>query len=148
MTAENSKGTGEAEIRALIEDQAKAVRAKDVDGLLSNYAPDVVVFDLIRPLRYAGLGALRKRVQEWFSQFRGAMGYELRDMEIAPGDDVAFCHSLNHVNGTTTEDNKVDMWWRATLCFRKIDNKWMVTHAHSSEPFDMESGQASVDLKP
>jgi len=43
---------------------------------------------------------------------------------------------------------KVDMWWRATNCFRKIDGKWVVAHGHSSEPFDMESGKALLDLKP
>ena len=40
------------------------------------------------------------------------------------------------------------MWIRATLCYRKIDGKWMVTHEHVSVPFDPESGQASLDLKP
>jgi len=40
------------------------------------------------------------------------------------------------------------MSWRATLCRRRIDGKWMVTHGHSSVPFDMESGKASLDLKP
>jgi hypothetical protein len=29
------------------------------------------------------------------------------------------------------------MWWRTTICFRKIDGKWMVTHEHNSVPFDV-----------
>jgi ketosteroid isomerase-like protein len=40
------------------------------------------------------------------------------------------------------------MWWRTTVCFRKLDGKWMVTHEHNSVPFDVESGKASLDLKP
>jgi uncharacterized protein (TIGR02246 family) len=148
MTTEKSRAHNEAEIRALIEGQVKSVRAKDVDGLLLNYTPDVLVFDLINPLRYTGLGALKKRVQEWFSQFQGAIDYEARDLNITAGDDLAFCHSLDHVSGTTIEDNKIDMWWRATLCFSRIDDKWMVKHAHNSEPFDMNTGLASLDLKP
>jgi ketosteroid isomerase-like protein len=24
------------------------------------------------------------------------------------------------------------MWWRTTVCFRRIDNKWMITHQHAS----------------
>ena len=37
---------------------------------------------------------------------------------------------------------------RATVCFGKVDGKWMITHEHNSVPFNMENGQASLDLKP
>lgn len=37
---------------------------------------------------------------------------------------------------------------KTTICFRKLDGKWMVTHEHNSVPFDVESGKASLDLKP
>jgi hypothetical protein len=40
------------------------------------------------------------------------------------------------------------MWWRATVCYRKIDGKWMITHEHASVPFNVESGKASLDLTP
>jgi ketosteroid isomerase-like protein len=40
------------------------------------------------------------------------------------------------------------MYWRATLCFRKIDGQWTVTHTHASVPFEVETGRASLDLKP
>ncbi len=144
----NSKATDEAQIRKLMDDQAQAIRAKDSNRLMSNFAPDVLLFDLINPLQYTGSEAGRKRAEEWFSSFQGPIGYELRDLSITAGADVAFCHSLNGVNGTTTDGKKIEMWWRATVCFCKLDGKWMVTHEHSSVPFDMESGRASLELKP
>jgi ketosteroid isomerase-like protein len=64
------------------------------------------------------------------------------------GDDVAFCHSLNRIDGTKTDGNKLKMWWRSTVCFRKIDNNWKIAHEHASVPFDVTSGFASLDLKP
>lgn len=148
MTSPNSKGTAEAQIRKLADDQAQAVRAKDIDGCMSNCAPDIVSFDVVNPLRKIGLDARRKRAEEWFSSFQGPIGYELRDLNITAGDDVAFSHSLNRVNGTKRDGGEIDMWWRATVCYRKIDGKWMVTHEHSSVPFDVESGKASLGLKP
>lgn len=147
MITANSKAS-EAEISALIEDNVKAVRAKDVDRATSDYAPDVRLFDLINPLQSIGSDALRKRLEEWFSSFQGPIGYEMRDLNITTGDDVAFCHSLNQVKGTKTDGQEIEMWWRATVCYRKIDGKWLVTHGHSSVPFDMESGKASLTLKP
>jgi ketosteroid isomerase-like protein len=61
---------------------------------------------------------------------------------------VAFGHSLKRVSATTTDGQKLDMWWRATICYRRIDGAWMVTHEHASVPFDVASGRASLDLEP
>lgn len=148
MTIENSKATDEAQIRTLIENRVKAVRAKDVNGAMSNVAPDALLFDVVNPLQSIGADAARKRAGEWFSSFQGPIGYEMRDLSITTGDTVAFSHSLNRVSATTTDGKKLEMWWRATVCFRRIDGKWMVTHEHQSVPFDPESGAASLDLKP
>ncbi len=74
--------------------------------------------------------------------------YEIRDLSIATGDDVAFSHSLNRVNATKTGGQKIDMWWRATICYRKLGDRWVVAHEHNSVPFDPESGKASLSLKP
>jgi ketosteroid isomerase-like protein len=40
------------------------------------------------------------------------------------------------------------MYWRATLCLRKIDGEWLVVHTHTSVPFDMQTGEAQIDLEP
>jgi ketosteroid isomerase-like protein len=72
----------------------------------------------------------------------------MRNLSVTAGNDVAFCHGLNGSTGTNRDGAKVDMWWRATNCLRKIDGKWLITHAHSSEPFDMRTGKALFDLKP
>jgi SnoaL-like domain len=61
---------------------------------------------------------------------------------------VAFSHSLRHVSAAKPDGGKLDVWWRTTICFRKIDGKWMITHLYSSVPFDPETGKASFDLKP
>ena len=146
--AGDGRTAAEAEIRALIEDQANAIRAKDVDGSLSSYASDVLLFDVVNPLRSTGSGAARKRLAEWFSSFRGPIGYEIRDLAIAAGDDVAFSHSLKRVSAITTAGQRLDMWWRATICYRKVDGAWQVTHEHASVPVDAASGRASLDLEP
>ena len=147
MTTANSRAVDEAQIRALMDDRAKAVRAKDVNGAISSIAPDILSFDVVGPLQRFGSDALA-RAEEWFSSFQGPIGYEIRDLNINVGDDVAFAHGLSHVSATKTGGGQLDMWWRTTLGFRKLDGKWMVTHEHNSVPFDVESGKASLDLKP
>jgi len=76
------------------------------------------------------------------------IGLEIRDLNITVGDAVAFSHCLNHVSAITRAGGKLDMWWRETACYRKLEDKWLITHQHSSVPFDAESGQASLNLRP
>lgn len=147
MTADNL-GSAAAQIRALVEAQAQAIRAKDVDGSVSGYAPDVVLFDVVDPLRSIGSGAVRQRLAAWFASFEGPIGCELLELCITAGDDVAFSHSLNRVDATTIDGGKLDMWWRQTACYRKEDGRWRVAHAHASVPFDPANGQASLGLRP
>lgn len=147
MTTTKNKVSDEAEIRTLIEARVKAVNARDVTGAMMNVASDVHIFDVVNPLQYSGSDASRKRTQEWFSSFQGPIGYEIRDLLIAVGDDVAFSHCLNRYSGTTAM-GELGMWVRVTTCYRKIDGKWMITHEHQSVPFDGESGKASLDLEP
>ncbi len=54
-----SKTSDEAEIRKLIDDREKAVRARDVDGSIANIAPDIVSFDVVNPLHHIGSDSLR-----------------------------------------------------------------------------------------
>lgn len=85
----------------------------------------------------------------WFATWQGPIGYEIRDLSVTAGDDVAFGASLNRISGTRTSGDKADVWARATVGFRKIDGTWMITHEHFSVPFYMDgSYKAAVDLKP
>jgi uncharacterized protein (TIGR02246 family) len=146
MATENSKASDEAQIRGLIEDRVKAIREKDVEAVLSEYAPDVVMFNLAPPLQTQGTD--KNGIEKWFSGYQGVINCEIRDLSISMGETVAFCHYLYRISGTTTDEREVDMWVRATLCFRTIAGKWLITHEHDSEPFDMQTFKALLDLKP
>lgn len=139
----------EAQIRDLIDHWTTALRAKDVEGVLRCYAADVVSFDLAPPLQYVGTSALRRSLADWFTTFRGPIGYEIRDLAITAGHDVGFSRSLNRISGTRTDDKKTDVWVRATVGYRRIDGRWLIAHEHASVPFYMDgSGKAAVDLEP
>lgn len=146
--AESGAEVAEAEVRALIDALVAACRAKDAGALMACYAPTVLAFDLITPLRYEGADQVRKRAGEWFASFQGPIEFEIRDLEILAGADVAFAYGLHHVIGTMNDGRKVDMWWRATLCCGKVKGHFVITHEHSSVPFDMETGQAMTGLQP
>jgi uncharacterized protein (TIGR02246 family) len=149
MAVKNSKANDQARIRQLLDNWVEALHSKNVDAVMSHYAPDIVAFDLAPPLQYRGADAYRQNLEAWFPTFRGPIGYEIRDLSIAASDDVAFCHSFNRITGTRTDNEKTDVWVRATVCCRKSDGKWKIVHEHQSVPFYMDgSYRAAVDLTP
>jgi ketosteroid isomerase-like protein len=149
MKTGNDKATQEAGIRNRLDAWAKAVRAKDIEGVMSNYAPDNLLFDLAPPLQYRGAEACRRNWAEWFPTFQGPIGYEIAGLQITSSDDVAFCHGLNHISGTRTDGEQTDVWARATFGLRKLNGTWLITHEHYSVPFYMEPPyKAALDLRP
>jgi hypothetical protein len=62
----NSKTTDEAQIRALIDDRAKAVRDKNVNEAISSIAPGILSFDVVNPFQQMGSDASKKRAEDWF----------------------------------------------------------------------------------
>jgi len=137
----------EALIRQRVEDWAKALRAKDIDGVMSLYAPNNIAFDITPPLRYFGADNKRRVWQEVFARFTG-IAYEVCDLNVMTHGELAFVHSLNHVKGTLASGHITGLWVRWTACFRRIDGVWLVVHDHVSVPADLEHGQAVLNLKP
>ncbi|HKA19224.1 MAG TPA: SgcJ/EcaC family oxidoreductase [Blastocatellia bacterium] len=149
METATGKIDEEGMIRRLTEEWVDALRARDLDRMMKNYSPDVTVFDISPPLQYVGAEAYRRKWEQMFKSIEGPIGYEVREMTVTAGDEVAFCHCLNRISGKMKGGKGNDgAWIRVTVCFRKVDGRWMVTHEHASVPFDGKSGKASLDLKP
>lgn len=147
MTTETSNATAEAEIRERMDHWLKAVRARDIAGIVSHYAPDILAFDAIQQLQFKGVEAYRKHWEACLSMCPGTMIFEIHDLNIAASNDLAFCTFLNRC-GTIEENGEEKAgWMRATVCYRKRHGKWTVVHEHFSAPFDMETLKV-LDLKP
>ena len=132
----------------MIDGFVKAFRAKDINGVVAIYAPEIVSFDLAPPLQYVGAAAYRKVFQEAMDSFQGQIDFEVRDLNITTGGDVAYSYSFNRMGGTMKDGRKLDLWLRWTACFQKINGKWLIMHEQVSVPVDLESGNAVLDLKP
>ena len=141
----------EAKIRRLMDDKATAMRARDAETLVAQYAPDAVDFDLAPPLQKTGqevrdLAGLKS----WFSGFAGGIDFEVRDLSVTTSEDVAYCHSLHRLTATPFgAPDSFTLWFRSTVCLRRVDGSWLISHEHSSTPFYMDgSFKAAVDLQP
>jgi uncharacterized protein (TIGR02246 family) len=148
MAVEETKNNDEAAIQRLLDDAIRALHDKNIEGIMSIYAPEVVSFDIAPPLQYKGADAFRNVWEEVFSVFQGPITYEITDLSITVGDDVAFTHSLNRMRATLTTGQQIDYWLRWTACFQKINGQWRIVHHQNSVPVDLATGKALLDLTP
>lgn len=140
----------EAQITDLLDTYTAAIRAKDARATVALYTRDVVAYDLAPPLQIQA-NAVRDPdyIQQWFDTWDGPIVSEARDLEIVVGENIAYAFGLRHMTGTKTDGERVDLWFRATGCFRREDGTWRIAHVHNSVPFAMDgSGRALLDLKP
>jgi uncharacterized protein (TIGR02246 family) len=127
--------SNETEIRALIERWATAVHAGDMDGVLSDHADDIVMFDVPPPEEgVRGIDAYRETWPPFFKWQQQGAAFEIVSLDVTAGDDVAFAHSLLRC-GTKDELKKdPDNRLRLTIGLRKEDGRWVVSHEHHSFP--------------
>lgn len=140
----------EAQIGAVLDALAAALRAKDARAAVAAYTRDVIAYDLAPPLRVPPEAERDPAyIQQWFDTWQGPIVSEGRDLEIRVGGDIAYAVGLRHMTGTKTDGAQVDLWFRATVCFRREDGAWKIAHVHNSVPFAMDgSDRALLDLQP
>lgn len=124
------------------------MRAKDIERLMSVYSPDILYFDLVPPLQYAGSAVLRDRFSHWFDGWSTAIGMEIRELNILAGAEVAAASMMIRASGTLKDGREVGYWVRTTNCFQRMNERWSITHEHVSLPVDFKTGRAAMDLVP
>ena len=116
------------------------------DAIVGAYAPDAVIFDLAPPLGRRGM--TRDSVAAWLSGWDGPIQIDARDVDLTVDGDLAFVSALNRMRGRIGGEEQ-DLWYRTTMCLRRLSGRWRIVHDHASVPFYMDgSYRAAVDLKP
>ena len=124
----------EAAIRELVESWARAVRIKNLNGILANHSTDVLMFDVPPPLQSSGIEAYKKTWDMFFSWSQDSGVFDITEMNITAGDDVAFVTALMRCAGTEENGERIDLEFRLTMGLRKIGGQWIVMHEHHSIP--------------
>jgi ketosteroid isomerase-like protein len=142
----------EATLRQLMADRAAAMRSRNADYLASRYAAGAVTFDLAPPLQSASSGVAQDADarRAWFAGFDGEIDFEIRDLAVLGDGDIAVCRSLNRLAATPKGMTEAfQLWFRATVCWRRSNDGWQIVHEHNSTPFYMDGSlRAAVDLTP
>jgi uncharacterized protein (TIGR02246 family) len=133
VTAHGDAGEAAA-VRAVIESWAAAVRAADYDGILRDHAADLVMFDVPPPFQCTGLDEYRKTWDLFFSWSSDPIPYEIAELAITAGRDVAFAVAAMRCAEPAPDGGQKALAFRLTMGLRKIDGRWTITHEHHSVP--------------
>ena len=132
MSATGIGTNDETAIHDLIQSWAKAVRDKNIDGILANHSDDILMFDVPPPLQSKGIDAYKKTWDLFFDWSPDEPVFDIQEINISAGDQVAFVTALMRCAGKTAKDSQLD--FRLTVGLRKIDDQWTVMHEHHSIP--------------
>jgi ketosteroid isomerase-like protein len=124
----------ETQIRTLIEEWAKAVRAENLDGILANHSAEILLFDVAPPTQAKGIEAYKKSWDLFFPWFQKSGIFDISELNITAGDDVAFATALIRCGGTEASGDRVELDVRLTIGLQKIEGRWTVVHEHHSIP--------------
>jgi uncharacterized protein (TIGR02246 family) len=125
--------TDEAQIRELITRWANAVHTGDLETVLADHDPDIVMFDVPPPHDgVRGIDAYRDSWPPFFEFQRQGALFEIVELDVTAGDDVAFAHALLRCGMPVELEVNPENRLRLTVGLRKRDGRWVVTHEHHS----------------
>jgi uncharacterized protein (TIGR02246 family) len=133
------------QIRSLIERWATAVHTGDLDGVLADHAPDIVMFDVPPPNDgVRGIDAYRETWPPFFTWQASGAVFDIETLDITAGTDVAFAYALLRCGTPEEFARNPDTRLRLTVGLRKQDGRWVVTHEHHSFPDASEPAGSSA----
>jgi ketosteroid isomerase-like protein len=127
--------TADADIRDLITRWVDAIVRTDLDGVVANHSDDIVMFDVPPPYEgIRGITAYRDCWPPFFDFIRSGATFELLELNVEAGDDVAFAYGLLRCGGEKEFADNPDNRLRLTMGLRRLDGRWTIFHEHHSFP--------------
>ena len=139
-----------AAIQALEDTYNEGFNSKDVDKVMSVYAPgkQLFVFDVVPPREYRGWEAYKKDFEGLFSSFPGPMKNTISEQTIHVVGSIAYGHNIQTGEFTAKDGSKMSIVARTTDIYRKMHGKWLIVEEHNSVPVDLNTMKPDLLSKP
>lgn len=136
-------------IEALLDKWQATVRSMNARAILEFYSDDVIAYDAIMELQFKGKPAYLAHYEKCFAMCPpGEMIWEMRDLHIEAGANLAFCHAVLKCGMQETGGDFHGGWMRWTGCLRNEPQGWIFVHEHFSAPFDPATTKVVENLQP
>jgi uncharacterized protein (TIGR02246 family) len=139
---------GEREVLAVHQDWFEGTANKDLDGMMTHIADDIVSYEHEVPLQVLSVAEVREHCRYGLESSTGAVTWTVPDLKILIRDDIAVAWGLNEMRHETTDGEPAESWSRGTRVFQRRGAEWLMIHQHVSFPFDPETGAVETGLRP
>jgi ketosteroid isomerase-like protein len=127
--------SNESDIRTVITSWVDGIVACDLDAVVANHARDIVMFDVPPPFEgIRGIAAYRDCWPPFFDFIRSGATFELVELDVVAGDDVAFAFGLLRCGGEEELAERPANRLRLSMGLRKVNGAWVIAHEHHSFP--------------
>lgn len=140
--------TAHEDIRREFEEWFAAAASKDLDATMSKIDDGVVSYEHDAPLAHVGVDAVREVCRRGFEAMKGTLAWDIPDLQIIIRGDIAVTWGLNRMRAQEPGGTAFESWSRGTRIFQRIQGRWKLIHQHVSYPYDPETGEAKVFLRP
>ena len=127
----------DVEIRRVLENWAIATKTGRKDDVLSRHLPNVLIYDVLAPIKYESAAAYRASWGDWQPDTKGEGIFQLEDLQITADQRVAFAHGMLRCGGTLANGKSFEDLVRTTFCLTNENGSWMIAHQHFSKPIQM-----------
>lgn len=139
--------TTQTTVQSVFDRYVEAVKASDADALLSLYADDVHVYDLMEPFERHGREAGREMMREWLGKEEEKQSCTIEDLHVEQEGDLAVARASLLYEVTMPDGTHHGMWNRGMWALRRIDGEWKIIMEHTSVPLGAEDMQPVFDSR-
>ena len=125
----------------ILDDYRAAVLARDVEGFMRLYAPEVRVFDAWSHWLHAGADAWRPVVESWFASLESErVRVDFEDVLAVSGTDISSVSAVVTYTALSARGEPLrSMQNRITWVLREVGHVLRIVHEHTSVPIAPES---------
>lgn len=134
-------------VQSVFDRYVSAVTSSDVDALLSLYADDVHVYDLMEPFERHGKESGREMIESWLGNADEKQDCAIEDLTVEESGDLAVARGSIRYEVTMADGTHHGMWNRGLWALRRIDGNWKIAMEHTSVPLGAEDMQPMYEAR-
>jgi uncharacterized protein (TIGR02246 family) len=123
--------TSVEQVRGVHERWSAETRAKDLEGMMADVAPDIVSYEHAGPMSYEGIDEVRDACRRGLETSPGEIEFDVPDLRVRADGDLAVAWGIDRV---VADGNEVRS--RATRVFERRAGDWQMIHQHLSFPLE------------
>ena len=118
----------------------------DIDKIMTFYALDCVLYDVVPPLQFIGHEAIRKDVAKLFGELK-SLRIHLRELTVHGAGQLAVARCILELTTVGATGVVSRMTCRITDCWQRREGQWQLIHQHASMPGNLRTGTIQFNDK-